>query len=334
MDKKTESRKKDHVDFVLKKGAQYSKTTGLEKVEFLHNALPEVDYSKIDLSCSFLGKKLAFPLMITAMTGGYSDAKRINRNLAECCEKHGIALGLGSQRAMIEDASLKNTYYVRDIAPNVLVIANIGACQLKQYPIEKIEKMVEDIEASALAIHLNPLQEIIQPEGDRDFSGIVASIEKTCEKLDVPIIVKETGAGISTEVALKLKDVGVSAIDVAGAGGTSWSKVEYLRKGAETSASGFEDWGIPTAESIMMCKGVLPIIASGGIRNGIDAAKTIPLGANIAGAAYPFLLEVEKNGKEGLDNLLNKWETQLKTCAFLTGSKDYESLRSAKLIVI
>jgi isopentenyl-diphosphate delta-isomerase len=333
MEKQTESRKKEHVDFVLEKGAQYSKTTGLERFEFLHNAIPEVDYSKIDLSCSFLGKRLSYPLMITAMTGGYADAKEINRTLAKCAEKHGWALGLGSQRAMVEDAKLRETYYVRDVAPNTLIIGNIGAFQLKRYPIERIEKMLDDIDANALAIHLNPLQEIIQPEGDRDFSGILQAIKKACEEIDVPIIVKETGAGISTEVALKLKDAGVSAIDIAGAGGTSWSKVEYLRKGAETSASGFEEWGIPTADSILMCKGILPLVASGGIRNGIEAAKTIALGANISGAAYPFLLELERNGKTGLDALLTKWEEQLKTCAFLTGSNDYDSLRAAKLTV-
>ncbi len=317
----------------MKKGAHYTKTNGLERFEFLHNALPEIDYSKIELSCSFLGKKLKFPLMITAMTGGYTDAIEINRTLAECAEKHGWAFELGSQRAMIEDAKLRDTYYVRDVAPTTLIIANIGAYQLKQYEMDKIEKMISDIDANALAIHLNPLQEIIQPEGDRDFSLVLAAIGKACNELDVPIIVKETGAGISTEVALKLKDAGVSAIDVAGAGGTSWSKVEYLRKGSDASASGFEEWGIATADSIIMCKGILPLVASGGIRNGIEAAKSIALGASISGAAYPFLHELEANGKRGLNAMLTSWEEQMQTCAFLTGSKDYNRLKTAKLMI-
>lgn len=321
----TESRKKDHVESVLQKGAQYAKLNGLEKYEFMHNAVPEVDYGKIDLSCTFLGRKLDFPLMITGMTGGYKDAEQINRSLAEAAEKHGIAFGLGSQRAMIEDPSLKKTYYVRDVAPKALIIGNIGAFQLKKYPFEAIEKMVNDAGADALAIHLNALQEIIQPEGDRDFEGVLSVIEKTCDKADFPVIVKETGAGISTEVAIKLKNAGAAAIDVAGAGGTSWSAVEYLRG---NSTPGFEEWGIPTAESIRMCKGILPMVASGGIRNGIEAAKCLALGANISGAAYPFLFAL-KNGR--LEEELGLWESQMKTCAFLTGSKGYISLRDAKL---
>jgi isopentenyl-diphosphate delta-isomerase len=326
--KSTESRKKDHVESVLEKGAQYKKSNGLEKYEFLHNALPEVNYERIDLSCSFLNRKLNFPLMITGMTGGYKDAEQINRSLAEAAEKHGIAFGLGSQRAMIEDSSLKKTYYVRDVAPKTLIIGNVGAFQLKKYPFEAIEKMVNDVDANALAIHLNALQEIIQPEGDHDFEGVLSVIEKTCDKADFPIIVKETGAGISTEVAIKLKNAGVAAIDIAGAGGTSWSAVEYLRG---NSTVGFDEWGIPTADSITMCKGILPMIASGGIRNGIEAAKCIALGANIAGAAYPFLSALE-GGR--LNAELALWENQMKVCAFLTGSKDYAALKGAKIRIL
>jgi len=328
MDDKTENRKKEHVESVLQYGAQYSKGTGFEKFEFIHNSLPEADYLKIDLSCKFLGKRLSYPLMITGMTGGYPGAEQINKALARVAEKHKIAFGLGSQRAMIENPAMKKTYFVRDVAPETLLIANIGAVQLRKYSFEKIEKIVSDVDANALAIHLNPLQEVIQPEGDTNFEGILAAISKTCEKLSVPVIVKETGAGISTDVAIRLKDAGVQAIDVSGSGGTSWSAVEYLRGGA---TPGFENWGIPTADSIMMCRDILPLIASGGIRNGIDATKAIALGAEIAGAAYPFLLALKK---KRLDDELIQWENQMKICAFLTGSKNYAGLKTAKMRVL
>jgi isopentenyl-diphosphate delta-isomerase len=325
MDRKTESRKKDHVELVLKEGAQYGKTNGLERHEFLHNALPELDFNAIDLSSLFLGKELEMPLMITGMTGGYKDAEEINKDLAQAAEKHGLMFGLGSQRAMLEQPELKKTYYVRDVAPKVFLVSNIGAYQLKKYATDQIAKLVSDTEADVLAIHLNPLQEIIQPEGDRDFSNILEVIGKVCEKVSEPVIVKETGAGISAETAFKLKQVGVKAIDVSGAGGTSWSAVEYLRGG---KVPGFEDWGIPTAEAVKMCKGILPLIASGGVRNGIEAAKCLALGADVAGAAYPFL-KAQREGR--LDEELAIWEQQLKICAFLTGSKTLADLKKARL---
>src|SRR3989338_4398320 len=268
----TESRKKDHVDIVLKKDVQYAKQTGFEEIDFLHCALPECDFNKIDLSCRFLGKRLNAPLLITGMTGGYKDAERINKGLAAAAEKYKLAFGVGSQRAMIENPDLKRTYYVRDVAPSVPILANLGGVQLRKYSMDKIASLISIMEADALAVHLNPLQEIIQPEGDRDFTGVLSAIRKACVELGVPVIVKETGAGISSEAALKLKEAGVAYIDVSGSGGTSWSKVEYMRKGA---IPGFENWGVPTVEAIMECKGILPLIGSGGVRNGIDAAKCI-----------------------------------------------------------
>ncbi len=323
--KQTESRKKDHVDIVLKREVQYEKRAGFEDVDFVHNALSECDFNAIDLSCRFIGKRLAFPLLITGMTGGYKDAEAINRVLAQAAEKYGLAFGVGSQRAMIENDSLTKTYYVRDVAPTIPLIGNIGGVQLRKYGIDTIASLISKIEADALAIHLNPLQEIIQPEGDRDFTGVFRSIRQACEKLGVPVIVKETGAGISAEVALKLKDAGVAYVDVSGAGGTSWSKVEYERKGF---TPGFEDWGIPTVASILMCKGILPLIGSGGIRSGIDAAKSISLGCDVAGAAYPFIKAIE--GKR-LTETIETWVAQMKTCAFLTGSKNYGELKKARL---
>ncbi len=325
---KTESRKKDHVELVIEKGAQYEKTTGFEKLEFVHNALPEVSLEKIDLSVKFLGYQLKYPLVITGMTGGYSDATAINKGLAEAAQRHGLAFGLGSQRAMIEKPELAKTYLVRDVAPDIPVISNIGAYQLKKYSFEQIESLVDSVEADALAVHLNPLQEVIQGEGDTDFTGIVDAISKTAEKLDVPVIAKETGAGISQNVALKLKSAGVKYIDLEGAGGTSWSKVEYLRSAA---TAGFENWGIPTLHSILECRGILPMIASGGIRSGIDAAKAIALGAELSGAAYPFI----KAFTEGsIEEYVTTFTSQMRICAFLTGSADYAALRTARTAFI
>lgn len=326
-EKQTESRKKDHVNIVLKKDVQYTQTNGLEKVQFIHNALPECDFNKIDLSTSFLNKKLRVPLLITGMTGGYKDAEWINKELAKAAQKYGLAFGLGSQRAMIENPELKKTYDIRNVAPNVPIIANIGAVQLKKYSTGQIEEMIDAVDANALAIHLNALQEVIQPEGDKDFTGVLSAIGKACEVLETPIIVKETGAGISDDVAIKLKEIGVSYIDVSGAGGTSWSKVEYARG---KSVSGFENWGNSTFDSLLMCKGILPLIASGGIRSGIDIAKSIPLGAEIGGAAYPFIKALHE---KKLEEKIEEWINQIRTCMFLTGSKDIGGLKKAKMII-
>ncbi len=324
---KTESRKKDHVDLVLKKDVQYAKSPGFERIDFIHNALPECNFNKIDLSCQFLGKRLNYPLLITGMTGGYKDAERINKGLAEAAEKFGLAFGVGSQRAMLENPELKKTYHVRDVAPNIPLIANIGGVQLKKYGLEKVSSLVSSIEADALAIHLNPLQEMIQPEGDRDFTGVLAAIAGACKNVGVPVIVKETGAGINQDVALQLKQAGVSYIDISGSGGTSWSKVEYLRKGF---IPGFENWGIPTVAAIIQCRGVLPLIGSGGVRDGIDAAKCIALGCELAGAAYPFIKSFESS-VSSLEKLIETWQQQMKTCALLTGSKNYDELRKSKI---
>jgi isopentenyl-diphosphate delta-isomerase len=322
----TESRKKDHVDLVVSKGAQYGKTNGLERVDFLHNALPEVSRESIDLSCDFLGKRLHYPILVTAMTGGYADAEGINRSLAAAAQKYGLAFGVGSQRAMAEKPELARTYKVRDIAPDIPILANIGAYQLKKYQLDRVESLVQGIEADALCVHLNPLQEAIQNEGDTDFTGVEDAIARACEKISVPIIAKETGAGISQDVALRLKAAGAAYIDVAGSGGTSWSKVEYMRSEA---SPGFEDWGIPTAESIIQCRGVLPLIASGGIRTGIEGAKCIALGAELCGAAYPFIKALREHV---LDQYIERFQQQMRLCAFLTGSADHAALKKAKLV--
>ncbi len=324
----TESRKKDHVELVIAKGAQYAKTSGFERVDFIHNALPEISLSSVDLSTKFLGKSIRYPLLITGMTGGYSDAEKINRGLAAAAQKHSIAFGVGSQRAMIEKPELAKTYKVRDVAPDIPLLANIGGFQLKKYSFGQIDSLVQTIEADALAVHLNPLQEVIQPEGDTDFTGVLGAISATCDKLSVPVLVKETGAGISQETAIKLKEAGAKWLDVSGAGGTSWSKVEYLRYLKNAGVHGFEDWGIPTVEAIIQCRGVLPLIASGGVRSGIDGAKAIALGADLCGAAYPFIKALRA---KSLEQSLGVFEKQMQICAYLTGSKTIEELKKAKM---
>jgi isopentenyl-diphosphate delta-isomerase len=322
----TESRKKDHVELVIAQGAQYKKTSGFERVDFIHNALPEISFESVNLSTKFLGKTLRFPILITGMTGGYKDAAPINWALAQTAQKYGMAFGVGSQRAMIERPDFAVTYQVRKVAPDIPLLANIGAFQLKKYPFDKIQSLVSAIDADCLAIHLNPLQEVIQPEGDTDFSGVLSAISKTCDKLSVPVMVKETGAGISQDVALKLKEAGVKWVDVGGSGGTSWSKVEYLRDG---KTPGFEEWGIPTAEAVIQCRGILPMVASGGIRDGIDGAKAIVMGADMCGAAYPFIKALREGALEGF---VEGFQNQMKVCAFLSGCKDMASLKKAKLV--
>lgn len=321
----TESRKKDHVELVIKKGAQYEKTAGFERLEFIHDALPEMSLDSVDLSTTFLGKKLSYPILITGMTGGYGDAEGINKALARAAQENGFAFGVGSQRAMIEKPQLARTYKVRDVAPDIPLLSNIGAFQLKKYRPEQIQSLVDSIGADALAVHLNPLQEVIQPEGDTDFSGVLDAIRDVCGRLSVPVVVKETGAGISQDVALRLKDAGVKYLDVSGSGGTSWSKVEYLRNG---NIPGFEDWGIPTVDSILQCRGVLPIIASGGIRSGIEAAKCIALGADMCGAAYPF---IKAHRARELKSFIDVFKKQMRICAYLSGSRNVDSLKKAKL---
>lgn len=321
----TESRKKDHVELVIAKGAQYTKTAGFERMDFIHNALPEISLDSVDLSCSFLGKQLRCPILITGMTGGYDDAEAINAGLAQAAQKYGLAFGVGSQRAMIEKPELARTYRVRGVAPDIPLVANIGAFQLKKYSFDQIDSLVSSIEADALAVHLNALQEVIQAEGDTDFSGVLDAIARTCDKLSVPVVAKETGAGMSQDAAIQLKGAGVKYLDVAGSGGTSWSKVEYLR--ADT-VEGFEDWGIPTAEAVIQCRGVLPLIASGGIRGGIDGAKAIALGADMCGAAYPFICSLREHA---LDQYVEKFIRQMRICAFLCGCKGVKELKKAKM---
>lgn len=292
-----EQRKADHIRINLEEDVGFDAvTTGLERYRFEHNAVPELDLTAVDISTEFLGKRLRAPLLISSMTGGTGEASLINRRLAEAAEETGIAMGVGSQRAAIESPELAETFQIRDFAPNALLFANLGAVQLNYgYGVDECRRAVDMLEADALILHFNPLQEAVQPEGDTKFAGLLARVAAVCAALDVPVIAKEVGWGFSAENARRLVACGVAAIDVAGAGGTSWSQVEMHRAPTERHrrvAATFVDWGIPTADAVLVVRAVapeLPVIASGGLRNGLDIAKAVALGAELGGMAGPFL---------------------------------------------
>ncbi len=331
----TLKRKAQHVEIALNRNVEAKRRThGLECVEFVHQALPEIDFASIDTSVSFLGKKLAAPFMITATTGGFAGAEKINKEIAAACEREGIAFGLGSQRAMIENPEkLEKTFQVRDVAPNVFLCGNIGAAQLKHYPCKLVRHAVKAVGADALCVHLNALQEVVQPEGDKNWEDCLRAIETACCELGVPVIVKETGAGISSEAARELANIGVSAIDVSGVGGTSWSAVESYR-GAARIGETFWDWGLTTAESLRECRQAtqLPLIASGGIRTGLDAARAIRLGATLAGGALPFLKAHSKGKSNGVAGEIKRWKTELGIAMFLTRSRNLKELAKARIV--
>ncbi|VVB57426.1 Isopentenyl-diphosphate delta-isomerase [uncultured archaeon] len=328
-------RKDAHLALAAKPDMQYGHSSGFDDVQFLHNSLPELNLKDIDCSTTFLNKKLSAPLMISGMTGGTEKGAALNHNLAVAAEQAGIALGLGSQRPMLKDAKTLAHYAVRELCPSIPLIGNIGAVNLREYPLEKIEWLVSSIEADALAIHLNPLQEAVQPEGDTDFSGVFHAIGKVCEKLPVPVIVKETGAGLNAPAAQSLFDAGVKFVECSGSGGTSWSKIEYARGGekkggaanARLPPSGFEEWGYPTIPSLCECVSIGPTICSGGVRSGMDAAKGLALGATLCGAAQPFFVSPDPA------KLAAEWREQIRTAMFLTGSKDLEQFSRAPVFI-
>ena len=333
----TSRRKKEHVSIVLKEDVGFKrKTTGFERFEFENSSLPEVNASDIDTSVKFLGKKLNFPFLVSCMTGGYSKSHAINRILAEICEERKIAFGVGSQRQALENPTHHKTYkIVRKIAPTIPVIGNIGAAEIANLKnVSEIQKLVDMIEANAFAVHLNPLQEYLQLEGNTNFHGVIKGIEFLVQRLSVPVIVKEVGAGISASVAQKLIDVGVNIIDVAGAGGTSWAGIEITRGNEPSLTDAFWDWGIPTSDSIIQIRKLsskIFIIGSGGIRNGIDISKAIALGANMAASAAPMLRALKEGGEKAVHKILDLWEKELRGAMFLTGSRNISQLRKVLL---
>ena len=338
MTKVTAQRKSDHIRVNLEENVRSGLTTGLERLRFEHNALPELDLRAVDTRLTFLGRQLNVPLLISSMTGGTEQARTVNRALAEAAQQTRVAMGVGSVRAAIEDPSLADTFAVREYAPDVLLFANLGAVQLNYgYGLAETQRAVELIEADALVLHLNALQEALQPEGDVNFSGLLLKIEAICRGLSVPVVAKEVGWGISPSIARRLVGAGVAAIDVAGAGGTSWSQVEMHRspdEGAAAVAAEFVDWGIPTARAVADLRQAmpeLPLIASGGLRGGIDLAKVLALGARIGGMAGPFL-RAAVDSSETVIELINRTAKVLRVAMFATGCPDLAALRNAKLV--
>jgi len=337
--RETQTRKADHLRICLDEDVQFkANTNGLERYRFTHCCLPELNHSEIDPQTLFLGKLLGAPLLISSMTGGTEEAKTINFRLAEVAQQYKLAMGVGSQRVAVENPQVADTFNVRSLAPDILLFANIGAVQLNySYGVDQCRRVVDICQADALILHLNPLQECIQPNGDTNFCGLLDKIEFVCKEMPVPVIVKEVGNGISAAMAQKLIEAGVSAIDVAGAGGTSWAKVESERaKNAHQHQLGqtFADWGLPTAEcitSIRAFNSEIPLIASGGLRNGLDVAKAIALGADISGLALPFL-QAASQSVEAVDALVQLLIAEITTVLLCTGNATLSQLKSSNAL--
>jgi len=334
----TSSRKADHIRINLDQNVRSGLTTGLENYRFTHQALPELNLDDIRLDFSLFGKDLAAPLFISSMTGGTEDAGTINRNLATAAQETRIPLGVGSQRAALEDPDLNGTFQVREAAPDVLLFANLGAVQLNYgLSAEDCHRAVNMIGADALILHLNPLQEAVMPDGNTRFSGLLDKIEGVCETLDVPVIIKEVGWGFSRQAAIQLENAGVSALDIAGAGGTSWTEVEMHRAETDSQrkiASAFVDWGIPTSETVQIVHSAipeLPLFASGGLRNGVDIAKCIALGAVMGGLAGPFL-KAAVHSPQAVITEINRMKKEIQICMFAIGASDLDSLSRSQLI--
>ncbi len=335
----TQQRKGEHIRINLEEDVQSKGVnSGLERYRLVHMALPELDLNEVDARTTFLGHSLRAPILVSCMTGGVERGREINHRLARAAQAHGCAMGVGSQRAAIEDPALMSLFRVRDVAPDILLLANLGAAQLNYgYGVDHCRRAVAMIDADALALHLNPLQEALQSEGNVNFSGLLSKIEQVCRALKVPVIVKEVGWGISARVAQQLAEAGVAAIDVAGAGGTSWSEVEHHRAptALRRRISGtFVAWGIPTAESLIMARhGApgLPLIASGGLRNGIDAAKAIALGASLVGFASP-LLRAAAESEDAAHELISGLIEELRISMFCCGVRDLAGLRQVEIV--
>jgi len=352
MKKDTElvNRKSDHIQINLERDVRSALTTGLEKYRFIHEALPELDLNRVDATLRLFGKTLSAPILISSMTGGTDRAGTINLRLAEAAQTVGVAMGVGSQRAALEHPELAATFQVRRVAPDILLFANLGATQLNSgYALDHCRRAVDMLQADALILHLNPLQEAVQAGGDVNFAGLAKKIEGICKKLEAPVIAKEVGWGISERTARLLADCGVAAIDVAGAGGTSWSQVEMHRAPDEFTrqlAATFVGWGIPTAESIQIVRKAAPnmtVFASGGLKDGLDIAKCIALGATLGGMAGQFLKAAanqerpHRSGRpvrspvENVVELMKLTKRQIEVTMFAAGVGMLKDLRDGKL---
>ncbi len=327
-------RKADHLEVAASGRAEFAKSTLLEHVHLIHQALPELSLDEIDLDTELVGKPLKAPLLITGMTGGTAEAAAVNRDLARAAQAAGVAFGVGSQRAMDEHPELTASYQVRDVAPDVVLLGNIGAVQLLAMGAPRVIELAKRIGADALAIHLNPGQELIQARGDRDFRGVRDAIARLIEVSPLPIVVKETGCGLSSHAARALVGVGVHTVDVSGAGGTSWVAVEAVRaaEGSGAAALGNElwDWGLPTAVSVVACaRAGLVTIASGGMRTGYDVARALALGARAGGMAAPMLRAQRAGGQEAVDKLIAQILESIRAVCLLTGSASVTDLSRA-----
>lgn len=332
-----EQRKKEHIDLCLNQDVfMKDKTTLFECIELDYNNLPEIDMNKIDLSTNFLGKKFSFPFLVSGMTGGAEVAKKINKDIAIACQKMGIGMGLGSMRAMVKHPNLTHTYQVKDVAPDIFLAGNIGAAQIKEYSPKQINEVIDKVNADALAIHINAAQEAMQPEGDLNFENVLERIQLYGDEINVPVYVKEVGHGIGIITLKNLKNKNIKAIDIQGAGGTSWAYIDAIRKKTLMKDT-FRDFGIPTALSIINAKKIIKnnkkIIASGGIRNGYEGAKAIVLGADMVGSAMPILKEQNQNGSLGVINYLEKFKKELQITSFLLGAKNISELQKQKYFV-
>ncbi len=341
LDNQIVRRKGDHLRIVAQMDVEHSGGTLLSDVRLLHQALPEVNLNDIDMSSTFFGKKIAAPLMITSMTGGAKYAKRLNRSLAEVANLHKIPFSVGSQRVMLSHPHLYQDFLVRSDMPDAVLLGNIGGVQLVEYSIDEIVELQKRIEADGMCVHLNAAQELIQgDEGQQTFAGVVDQIARLVDRLDGKVLVKETGAGLSVETLEKLKSAGVPYVDVSGAGGTSWTKVERHRASMlEHQGLGelFGDWGLPTAFCVVAARKVLgddaTVISAGGIRDGLDVARSIALGANLAGFARPVLLQYLDKGAEQVSVWLQGIEAELRAAMFLSGSRTVEDLRNAPKVI-
>jgi isopentenyl-diphosphate delta-isomerase len=335
----TSKRKKEHIELCLTDEVSFKeKTNGFEHYEFEHYAITEVDISKISFGTLFLDKKIDYPFLISCMTGGTADAENINAQLSVAAGKLNIPLGVGSQRQALENKKYHNTYkIIRKNAPSVPILGNIGAAQVvKMDTFDPVNFLVDLVEADAMVIHVNPLQELIQINGEPEFSGLLKKIKKMVKQIEVPVIVKEVGAGISLKAAKKLLDCGVQGIDVAGAGGTSWAGVEILRNN-DGNHTEFWDWGLPTAYCIRTVAGLkkkydFTLIGSGGINSAVEAAKALALGSDIVASARKILQTLDSHGVEGVENLIKEWFDIIKKIMFLTGSSSLKDLKKNKLV--
>jgi isopentenyl-diphosphate Delta-isomerase len=330
------ARKQSHLDLCIREDVEAKdKTTLFEEVELVHDALPDLAVEDVDTRVRWLGKELAAPLVITGMTGGTAEAFEVNRDLARIAEQTRIAFGVGSQRAMQKRPDSAWTYRIREFAPTTVLLANIGLAQARTMQAGELRPLIDEIAADALCLHLNVAQEMIQPEGDRDFRNGTQAFRRLCRELPVPVIAKETGCGISRAVALRLRAAGVKHLDVSGAGGTSWVRIEALRDQAGGGlGETFRDWGIPTAASLLQVRGLgLQVIASGGVRDGLDVAKAIALGATLAGTALPVFQAYRAGGYEAARAFVERTIAGLRLAMLLTGARRLTELRRRPVIL-